>query len=87
MTKHQQNYQPGPIFNDVACGALRALGSRASTFAERIGSNPQNLRNSLIGYSNNEAAQRVREELIKAIGPDLFALLYAERIKREGLGK
>ncbi|EPX78121.1 hypothetical protein [Salipiger mucosus] len=83
MTKHQQSYQPGPIFHDAFLAGMRALGSSSREFADRHGVNFQNIRGYSTGWSNGPKAQLMRDAMIEEIGPDLFAALYAKRLEQE----
>jgi hypothetical protein len=85
MTKQQQNYQPGVIFNDVFLGGLRAIGSNTREFSKKHGLQFQNLRTYATGHTNGPRAHEVRELMIREIGPDLFDALYRARAKKEGL--
>ena len=86
MTNHQAKYQPGPIFNDVFLGALRAMGSSTRAFATEIDVPFQSLRGAATGHQNGPKAQSVRNSMIEYVGPDLFATIYRARMERETAG-
>lgn len=83
MTNHQEKYQPGIIFHDVFQGGLRALGSSGRKFAAETGTYFQNLRAMATGHINGPTAKEVRNQMIEAVGPDLFDVLYRARLEKE----
>lgn len=83
MTKHQQNYQPGPVFQDAFLAGMRAKGLSSRAFAEKNGLYFQNLRSYTTGWTNGPKAQDVREKIILEIGVELFDTLYKARLEAE----
>lgn len=87
MTNVAEQYQPGPVFYQVFTGALRVMGKSARSWADEINYSHQNLRSVATGHMNGPRAREVREMMVKEIGEEMFAYLYAKRMVREGTSK
>lgn len=81
MGNQEAKYQPGPAFHDAVSAGLKAIGTNPQQYFKEMGITSQSIRYYTTGYSNGPRARQVRQDLIDAIGHELFEALYQRRLE------